>query len=156
MRHLLAVSVLGLAVAACAPPPTPPGPSSITPKRAMVAKAVPAKPQKAKPAPQKQKAIEPTQTTPPPPDPAELIGRNVSQTRTLLGKPVMVRRERGAALWLYTSGRCNAHILTNATNRGEIVRSLHFRDSKTQRSFDPESEAGKYCFAKLVEDKTAP
>lgn len=142
LRSLLAASSVALLLAACVPPQPTAAPAPVptkTQKHARVAKSKPA----AKPAP-KPVVI---------PQADSLIGRNVSTTRDLLGKPLMVRRERGAALWLYSAGRCNAHILTNATNRGEIVRDLQFRDSKTQRSFAHDSDAGRYCFKQIVEAK---
>lgn len=145
IRSALLVSGLAFTLAACVPPQsTSRGtvPVATTQKQPTVAK-----PKAPAPKANQKPAAKPS------PKAQSLVGRSVANTRDILGKPLMVRREKGAALWLYSAGRCNLHILTNATNRGEVVRDLQFRDSKTQRSFGPDSDAGRYCFKQIVDAK---
>ncbi len=148
IRSALLVSGLAFTLAACVPPQSASrgtAPTATAQKPAAAAKPAPRPATKSKT--KKKAAAKPT------PKAQSLVGRSVANTRDILGKPLMVRREKGAALWLYSAGRCNLHILTNATNRGEVVRDLQFRDSKTQRSFGPDSDAGRYCFEQIVDAK---
>jgi len=88
---------------------------------------------------------------PPPPevDPDELLGLSADDVTARLGRPTLVRRERGVEIWQYRQTDCVLDLFLYGTARQ--VEHVDLRDRG-----DATEAAVRACFQRMLKKKDGP